>query len=656
MTNSQTSRFRSVLGLTLSAGVALGLLAAAPDARAAEVSNTSSEIPVNASPFATETSNGCRFVPDIGATGAGQESLRACQPGYLLNTTTPRVSTVAPGSTLNQLPLTFELASGIMRTREFGLDSGACRGTNFSPVCSFKAQGFVVWTWVPSTESCPYIGTLGGSYKGYTNRRYQGINWSLPASGPAPVQTLTGVGGHTWSLQVLQATSGDALRGENVTTQWVRRENTFTFDAVNRQDQSLCIKTGSRLLDNNVLGSVMPDWVLYSRERRIDVGGVSLAGAQYLPHVPSLVAVGGGSTLAKDGSWTSIANLEQRTSVSDPAAVTARELRFRYVNVAQPPSVAASRNGGGCRPGDAPGSDLYTVNLVDVARSRGVSPAGSVVVTERRADRVVPADATYLCAYQYLNTYRGTENLSRSVWLPLTPKSAVEAVTATLPRLSVTQAAAKLTALNGRISTELARPVVDQANLDRLRREAEEAAEQARQAAARALAEQQTQAAPDAGQPAAPPADDIANLLEKITENDQLQERIVDTRTPLQVVTGIDPQSTPIHPLGAKSASGLSLKVASSPAAKAGTKARIKVSVAPAKWAGTATTYLIRKVDGAPTLVAKTSRSIGAKGGQLILTIPKGAKAGKYQLLTAFTPKSDAILGLASFKPIQIRR
>ncbi len=647
-----TGRRRRGVLLGLGASLALGLLSTATPALAVNDAEESIGTDYSAEPLPTSPSvNGCRVTQQVRRTNSLTLELRACEPGYLLDTAQPRQTSVPESrtGTLSRVPLSYQLPAGVYNFPS----TYRCEGTNTSPACGYSAQAFVMWTWVPTGKSCPKALPTGRSYR---NASLSGINWSVTS--PPRIQEFTGADGSKWSLMVERGKTEIGLssqRGDsNPTTAWQRYDSTLAFDTAGRGEQTLCAKTGMRFVDN-----INTPWILFSKDRRIDVlGGINLAGPDYRPRVPSLTAVGG-TTLGQDGSWSANTTIYTLNNISDANAIQARELRFRYVKADPPTTADGKLNGGGCRPGDASGSDLYTIDLKQRALSRGVSAANSITIVEKRSDRAVPADATYLCAYQYLRTSGAQEFTSLSTWLQLTPKSAVETLVSSLPKLTVAQATAKLESLSSSLTTALARPVLDQAEIDRLRREAAEAAEQARQAAQQALQqqeEQQNATPPGQGAPTATPETGIDMLLDKLSTFEDEERKLLETRTPLELATGLDPAATPVYPLGKASPAGLKLTITAPKAIKAGGKARVTVKVAPAKWAGTATVYLIRKVDGAPTLVSKGSRSLGAKGGVVTVKVPRSSGAGKYQLLTAFDPKTDAMTGIASFKPLTVRR
>lgn len=636
------------------ASVAASLLIAAGPSQAAEtnISPASSELPNNAGLFVGESSNGCRQLLR-GANGVG-ETLIACQPGSLLNASGSNVTTTTDSGSLKQLPLQFTLAKDWYQVggEHTGPNVNKCAGTNFNPACSFQTFGFTAYTWVPSERACPYLGapTRTPSIYGPANR-YTNVDFTV-RPGQVPLDySWRGSDGSVWTIRPeFMTPTGTAVK--KTATNWQRYDSTFSFSTVDRANQTLCIKTGSILN----IDAVSPyNYVMYSRERRIDVvsAGQNQSAAQYRPHVPRLVAVGS-TTVPRNGSWSAHTILDQLSTVSDPTAVDVRELRFRYTGAEPPATSAGYNNGGGCAaPVGTVNSTLYPIDIKRDLESRGLSPANSSTVVERVSSRLVPERAKYLCAYQYLKSY-GTEYLSRSVWLELGPvlqeeDAATPALPADIP--NVATMVAVLQAANSRLATYLQNPVLDEETLQRLQSEAAEAANQAAEAAGAATVQQE-----ESGAVASPQeAEALAALTTLIEESETVQRQAAETRTPLQIATAHDFARTPIVKLGKTAPSGLKMSVKAPKSVKKGRSTTVKVVVSPKKWAGTTTVYLIKKVNSQPRLVAETTKVMGAKGGALRVTVPKTAKAGKYQLLTVFTPKSEAKDGLASFKPMVVR-
>ena len=266
----------------------------------------------------------------------------------------------------------------------------------------------------------------------------------------------------------------------------------------------------------------------------------------------------------------------------------------------------------------------------------------------------------YLCMYQKVVDMRGVESTSEVTYVPINALKADAPKVTPLTNFNLASALTSIQSVSTALRRVLQAPPVNQAELARLRAEAEELERQAQEAINRgALNANPNQSN---SQNNTPPAASPERLLEELgglRENIALANpdgSAASPRVALEKATGFDQSVTPLLPLGSRTAAGLELVVTSPDKVKRGKTMKVTVALDPAEVRGRMRLFLIRYEGETPVVVLTRVGFISKGAKSKTFRVPRTAPPGDYALLTTLQPTTEGQVGVATLTPVKVTR
>lgn len=266
----------------------------------------------------------------------------------------------------------------------------------------------------------------------------------------------------------------------------------------------------------------------------------------------------------------------------------------------------------------------------------------------------------YLCLYQKVLDTRGVDTTSQVFYAPINPLGGGDEVVNPTPNFDFAGTLTSIRTVSTALRAALQAGQSNQAEIDRLRAQAQELESQVQAAiigGALNINANQNQAPDGGGQPSEKLLEELAGLqdgLEKINEIASPQD--ATARSALEKATGYNQLVTPLLPAGTRTASGLELRVESPAKVTRGKYMKVAVVLDPASVRGRMRLYLVRYDDGNPTVILKRVGFISKGSKSKRFRVPRTADLGDYSILTTFEPTTPGQVGVATLTPVQIRR
>lgn len=266
----------------------------------------------------------------------------------------------------------------------------------------------------------------------------------------------------------------------------------------------------------------------------------------------------------------------------------------------------------------------------------------------------------YLCLYQRVLDTRGVDSTSQISYTPINALGGGDEAVNPAPNFDFAGTLTSIRTVSTALRTALQSGQSNQAEIDRLRAQAEELESQVQAAiigGALNINTEQNQAPSGGGQPSEKLLEELAGLqdgLQKVTEIASPEGETA--RSALEKATGYNQLVTPLLPAGTRTASGLELRVKSPAKVKRGKYMKVTVVLDPASVRGRMRLYLVRYDDGNPTVVVKRVGFISKGSKSKTFRVPRTATLGDYSILTTLEPTTPGQVGVATLTPIQVRR
>jgi len=345
------------------------------------------------------------------------------------------------------------------------------------------------------------------------------------------------------------------------------------------------------------------------------------------PGKPTLVPPG------QTGPVDIVKTLTVRTGISGPSDVRPIS-RLLFIGAAEADGAACS---------GTPDRARYYVDRT----SRGTS--------EDRYDFAITANdwaGRYLCMYQKIVDTRGVETVSAVTYVPINALTASTPQVKPLTNFNLATTISSIQSLSTALRRALQAPQVNQAEVARLRAEAEALERQAQEA----INNGALNAGPNQNANGTPPAASPEKLLEALANLQGLVAPNGSTRSALESATGYDQLVTPLLPLGSRTAAGLELVVTSPTKIKRGKNMKVTVGLDPADVRGRMRLFLIRYDGETPVVVLKRVGFISKGAKSKTFRVPRTAPPGEYALLTTLQPTTEGQVGVATLTPVRVRR
>lgn len=325
--------------------------------------------------------------------------------------------------------------------------------------------------------------------------------------------------------------------------------------------------------------------------------------------------------------------LTVRTGISGPSDVRAVS-RLLFIG-------AADASGAACT--GTPERARYYVDRT----SRGTG--------EDRYDFAITASdwaGRFLCMYQKVVDTRGVETVSEVAYVPINALTAASPQVKPLVNFNLAGTISSIQSVSAALRRALQAPQVNEAEVARLRAEAEALERQAQQA----INNGALNATPNQNQGGAPAAATPEKLLEELGNLQDLVAPGGNPRSALELATGYDQLVTPLLPLGSRTAAGLELVVTSPDKVKRGRNMKVTVGLDPADVRGRMRLFLIRYDGETPVMVLKRVGFISQGAKSKTFRVPRTAPPGEYALLTTLQPTTPGQVGVATLTPLRVTR
>jgi len=325
--------------------------------------------------------------------------------------------------------------------------------------------------------------------------------------------------------------------------------------------------------------------------------------------------------------------LTVRTGISGPSDVRAVS-RLLFIG-------AADASGAACT--GTPERARYYVDRT----SRGTG--------EDRYDFAITASdwaGRFLCMYQKVVDTRGVETVSEVAYVPINALTAASPQVKPLVNFNLAGTISSIQSVSAALRRALQAPQVNEAEVARLRAEAEALERQAQQA----INNGALNANPNQNQGGAPAAATPEKLLEELGNLQDLVAPGGNPRSALELATGYDQVVTPLIPLGSRTAAGLELVVTSPDKVKRGRNMKVTVGLDPADVRGRMRLFLIRYEGETPVVVLKRVGFISQGAKSKTFRVPRTAPPGEYALLTTLQPTTPGQVGVATLTPLRVTR
>lgn len=266
----------------------------------------------------------------------------------------------------------------------------------------------------------------------------------------------------------------------------------------------------------------------------------------------------------------------------------------------------------------------------------------------------------YLCLYQRVLDTRGVDSTSPITYTPINPLGGGDEAVNPAPNFDFAGTLTSIRTVSTALRTALQSGQSNQAEIDRLRAQAEELESQVQAAiigGALNINTDQNQAPGGGGQPSEKLLEELAGLQDGLQKVNEIASPEGETaRSALEKATGYNQLVSPLLPAGTRTASGLELRVKSPAKVKRGKYMKVTVVLDPASVRGRMRLYLVRYDDGNPTVVVKRVGFISQGSKSKTFRVPRTAKLGDYSILTTLEPTTPGQVGVATLTPVQVRR